>query len=644
MSTKKPASRASSASKNAKTAAAPATASSRTGSAKRKGAVGTPSAPGKSSSQLSLESKSRSGSRTSLKGAEKLVIPHDQAPGNSPLVPSAAPPPDEEVIQPPKVDEQAEYRKRLESLPLPFELLRMGLSNLGRSPDELKQVFTKLSLPNAGLGRIDMLKNYPYIQTLELPGNGISDTSVLSYMRYLVQVDLSNNDLTKALDFNPPPFNLQHVDLSRNKISDISDLSKHRFLMKLCLDRNFISAISGLSQCKYLTHLSLVNNNIGVIEGLENLPLKVLDLRRNRISSLTGLETLLELEELRVGHNSIETFQSLEHLTSLRLLDAEHNQLSELTEVFPPITHLSLLRDLNLNGNPLKTDPAYRLQIVFQLPRLRVLDVLPVSPEEKVAAMNLYSPLPSVVASVQHAAMMKSYGLRQMVLISKVDLMRSSRLRPVVLCGPSGVGKRSLANRLISEHPNLYGAAISHTTRRPRADENDGVDYHFVSRDVMEGMVETGQFIQVVVLFGELYGISVKALDKVTEEDKIAIMCLELDGVLTLKRSPIKCHYICISVPDMLVLQRRLESRFPPPRTRTTPTPVDDEETQEQQQGLDPKSPLHRWLAKAALTDDYIESDTFFDLTITNAVLEDAYRELEAYCLKEHEKVMNEED
>ncbi|KAJ3010372.1 hypothetical protein HKX48_007442 [Thoreauomyces humboldtii] len=560
MSAKKPASRPTSSKAKPTTAgttAAPTTSPSRATSGKRSNAK--PNV--KSSSQISLESKSRSGSRTSLPLEPNKS--HDElAMAALPALPIGGA---EEVVEAPQVDEGAEYAKRVEGLPLPYELLRMGLSNLGRSPVGLKQVFTKLSLPNAKLRSIGMLKSYPFIQTLELPGNAISDVSVLSTMRYLAQLDLSNNNLTEALDFDPPPYNLQHVDLSRNQIADIGNMGKHRFLMKLCLDRNLIRTLSGLSNCKYLTHLSLVNNSISTIQGLENLPLQFLDLRRNQLASLDGIETLSKLEELHLAHNSITDLSPLTSLASIRLLSAPSNAIETLAEIVPLVS-LPLLRDLDLSNNPLVREEGYRLQTVFQLSQLHVLDALPVSPEEKVKAVNVYNPPPSVVASVQHAAMLKSWGLRQMVVINKVDLMRAKRLRPVVLCGPSGVGKRTLATRLIQTHPSVYGLAISHTTRPPRPDEVDGVHYHFTTRARMEEMVENGEFVQAVVLFGEYYGVSIAALDRVTEAGKIAVMCLELDGVLTLKRSPLKCYYVHVLAPDMLVLQSRLETRFPQPR------------------------------------------------------------------------------
>ncbi|KAJ3158642.1 hypothetical protein HDU86_002606 [Geranomyces michiganensis] len=569
MSAKKPSSRATSASKTKLgtvggsgggppgSAAAP---TSRTSSAKKKAA-------GKTNSTASLEGHALSprGSTTKL---------HTDPAGLPPLPSSGAavPPAGEDGEKAPGetkietetvVDESVEYAKRMEALPLPYDVLRRALSMSGRGAQEMKQVFTKMSLPNAGLHDISMLKNYPLLQTLELPGNGISDLSVLASLRYLVQVDLSHNELTSGLVLDPAPYNIQHVDLSRNRIQEISDMSKHRFLMKLCLDRNLISQISGLQQCRYLTHLSLANNTVDTIEGLDGLPLKFLDLRRNHIKSLAGIETLQELEQLHVGHNFITSLHNTSSLPALRLIDASYNNLTTPSDTFSPLAPLTLLRDVDLSGNALTREPGYRLQAIFALSRLRALDGLPVAVEEKVAATNLYSPSPSVVASVQHAAMMKSWGLRQMVFIRRVELMRAKRLRPIVLCGPSGVGKRSLAARLIATHPTIYAAAISHTTRQPRTGEVDGRDYLFASHAEMEAMIARGEFIQVAVLFGEMYGVSCAALDAVTEAGKIGVMCLELDGVLTLKRSPIKCYYICVTVPDMATLQKRLESRFP---------------------------------------------------------------------------------
>ena len=68
--------------------------------------------------------------------------------------------------------------------------------------------------------------------------------------------------------------------------------------------------------------------------------------------------------------------------------------------------------------------------------------------------------------------------------------------RPVVVCGPSGVGKGTLLNRLMAEHPDAFGFSVSHTTRQPRPGEVNGVHYHFVDKADMEAAIGRGEFIE----------------------------------------------------------------------------------------------------------------------------------------------------
>lgn len=68
--------------------------------------------------------------------------------------------------------------------------------------------------------------------------------------------------------------------------------------------------------------------------------------------------------------------------------------------------------------------------------------------------------------------------------------------RPLVLCGPSGVGKGTLLARILLEHSELFAKCVSHTTRAPRQGEVDGVNYHFISRENMEKEIAEGKFIE----------------------------------------------------------------------------------------------------------------------------------------------------
>ena len=68
--------------------------------------------------------------------------------------------------------------------------------------------------------------------------------------------------------------------------------------------------------------------------------------------------------------------------------------------------------------------------------------------------------------------------------------------RPLVLCGPSGSGKSTVMKKLMAEFGEYFGFSVSHTTRQPRPGEEDGRDYHYVTRETMIQLVEQGQFIE----------------------------------------------------------------------------------------------------------------------------------------------------
>ncbi|KAJ3038829.1 hypothetical protein HK097_003029, partial [Rhizophlyctis rosea] len=450
-----------------------------------------------------------------------------------------------EVVVDPGPTEEEEYKASIENLPLPFELLKRGLSQLGRSPDGLKMVYLRLALPNAGITNIKSLENYKYIQTLDLSGNNLTDSisTPLSHLRHLVHLDLSNNKLTTAPTFNPAPYNLHEMDLSRNQISQIGDLRDLRFLRKCCFDRNLIRKITGLARCNCLTYLSMVNNSIMQIEGLDGLPIKVLDLRYNHIHSLTGLQNLIELTDLLLSHNAITTLTPIQkqNHANLHTFDLAHNSLSN-SEGIETLTSLPSLRNLRLSGNPFcETNPTtsndstiatsynYRLSTIFTLPHLMIFDCVPVTPEEKTAALNTFAPPANVVASVQHAAMVRR-GVRRWAGIKvRVGEEDGEKFRPVVLCGSSGTGKSTLSKLLTQTHPDLFALAVSHTTRQPRGAERNGVDYHFVTREEFTKMVEDGEFVEVVSIFGEFYGVSFEELERCERAGRVGVLECEVE-------------------------------------------------------------------------------------------------------------------
>jgi guanylate kinase len=69
-----------------------------------------------------------------------------------------------------------------------------------------------------------------------------------------------------------------------------------------------------------------------------------------------------------------------------------------------------------------------------------------------------------------------------------------------------GAGKSTLLKRLFKEFPQTFGFSVSHTTRKPRDGEEDGVHYNFVSVEQFQSGIENGEFIETAVFSGNMYG------------------------------------------------------------------------------------------------------------------------------------------
>uniref|UniRef100_A0A0E0BTD6 Guanylate kinase-like domain-containing protein n=1 Tax=Oryza glumipatula TaxID=40148 RepID=A0A0E0BTD6_9ORYZ len=92
--------------------------------------------------------------------------------------------------------------------------------------------------------------------------------------------------------------------------------------------------------------------------------------------------------------------------------------------------------------------------------------------------------------------------------------------KPIVISGPSGVGKGTLIAKLMKEYPSKFGFSVSHTTRAPREKEIDGVHYHFTERSKIEEEISEGKFLEFAHVHGNVYGTSIEAVESVTDEGK----------------------------------------------------------------------------------------------------------------------------
>lgn len=114
----------------------------------------------------------------------------------------------------------------------------------------------------------------------------------------------------------------------------------------------------------------------------------------------------------------------------------------------------------------------------------------------------------------------------------------------LVLVGPQGSGKRGLALKLVQEFPDFFGYGISHTTRAPYPNEENGREYHFVSTEEFEALHLKGKFVQTCLVQDHLYGLSLDAMEAVAREGLACVVHMELEGVLSLKMTYHEPRYV----------------------------------------------------------------------------------------------------
>ncbi|MCG2582392.1 MAG: guanylate kinase [Marinobacter sp.] len=129
-----------------------------------------------------------------------------------------------------------------------------------------------------------------------------------------------------------------------------------------------------------------------------------------------------------------------------------------------------------------------------------------------------------------------------------------------VISAPSGAGKTSLVAEMLRNDEKL-GVSVSHTTRPMREGEQDGVNYHFVSRDAFEAMIGRGDFLEHADVFGNYYGTSQVWVRETLAKGRDVILEIDWQGAEQVRRLIPECVGIFIVPPSPEVLRERLTGR-----------------------------------------------------------------------------------
>ncbi|OFZ18584.1 MAG: guanylate kinase [Bdellovibrionales bacterium GWB1_55_8] len=173
----------------------------------------------------------------------------------------------------------------------------------------------------------------------------------------------------------------------------------------------------------------------------------------------------------------------------------------------------------------------------------------------------------------------------------------------VVISAPSGGGKTTLCERLLRDFAGKLVLSISTTTRAPRGREQNGVEYHFVSKAEFEKGIQDHRFAEWALVHGNYYGTSRTVIEKCFEQGKSVLLDIDVQGAESLRKAyPRECFRIFIAPPSLAHLESRLRHR-----------------------GTDSEETIQKRLKNAR---DEMEHAPRFDRIVVNDQLDHAYAEL----------------
>ena len=131
---------------------------------------------------------------------------------------------------------------------------------------------------------------------------------------------------------------------------------------------------------------------------------------------------------------------------------------------------------------------------------------------------------------------------------------------PIILAAPSGAGKTTIARALRQKRTDVE-FSISATTRPPRPGERSGVDYHFLSRDGFQAMIDAGEFIEWAEVHGNLYGTPRRNVDEALSRGNYLLLDIDVQGSRMVREAVPEALSVFVLPPSGGELARRLAGR-----------------------------------------------------------------------------------
>jgi guanylate kinase len=177
-----------------------------------------------------------------------------------------------------------------------------------------------------------------------------------------------------------------------------------------------------------------------------------------------------------------------------------------------------------------------------------------------------------------------------------------------VISAPSGAGKSTILMAVRQRLTGL-GYSISHTTRKPRGNEKNGIDYHFVDDQTFTKMTDEGDLVEWAKVYDNFYGTSSSGLQDLTDSGLDVLMDVDIQGGRNIKNRFPDSILIFLLPPSLEELERRLRKR-----------------------GTDDEPVIESRMEMAA---DHIKNCVWYDYIIVNDKLETAIDEAQSIIVSE---------
>jgi guanylate kinase len=129
-----------------------------------------------------------------------------------------------------------------------------------------------------------------------------------------------------------------------------------------------------------------------------------------------------------------------------------------------------------------------------------------------------------------------------------------------IISAPSGAGKTTLVKAALEQFTDML-YSISYTTRKPRADERNGVDYHFVSKQEFKKGIKKGHWAEWAEVYGNYYGTSAEFIEKSLSSGYDILLDIDVQGTLQILKHHPDSVTVFILPPSINALRKRLEMR-----------------------------------------------------------------------------------